>query len=74
MVAASVPSDGDVVIREEARETACVYVLRTLPGPYQLVLPSYELAARHALQFAKRQNVNVWIEDGESDAVRLQDS
>jgi hypothetical protein len=58
MLTRSIPLDGDVVVREEARGTECIYVLRTLPGPDQLVLASYELAARHALAFAKRHHVN----------------
>ena len=66
MLTASLPADGDVVVREGPRDTGYVYVLRTLPGPDQLVLPSYELAARHALQFARRHRVNA--------AVRLQES
>lgn len=66
MAARVVPVDGDIVVREERRDGACTYVLRTVPGADQLTLPHYEQCVQQALAFAARAHVRAWLqgEDG----------
>jgi hypothetical protein len=67
------PQDGDIVIRQENREGAVVYVLHTAPGPDQYVLRTREEAVAHAATVAKRQGVRVWLTDEGYDFVLLED-
>jgi hypothetical protein len=66
------PEDGDVVIREAQGEERCVYILRTYPGPDQLLARSREEAVAKAVGFAKREHVRVWL-DNEADCTLLED-
>jgi hypothetical protein len=73
MTARSTPEDGDIVVREEQRESKVVYVLHTAPGADQYVLRSREDAIRQAVTFAKRQSVRVWLTHGDYDFALLED-
>jgi LPS sulfotransferase NodH len=69
----SVPEDGDIVVREEQRDSKVVYILHTAPGADQYVLRSREDAIRQAVTFAKRQSVRAWLTDEGYDFVLLED-
>ena len=73
MMARSTPEDGDIVVREEQRESKVVYVLHTAPGADQYVLHSREDAIRQAVTLAKRQSVRAWLTDGDYDFTLLED-
>jgi hypothetical protein len=66
------PEDGDVLIREAQGEEHRVYILRTCPGPDQLLARSREEAVAKAIGFAKREQVRVWL-DNEVDCTLLED-
>src|SRR2546428_7019650 len=74
MGARTTPEDGDVVVREEKREGAVVYVLHTAPGADQYVLRSREEAVAQAAAFAKREYVRgAWLTNEGYDFVLLED-
>jgi hypothetical protein len=56
-IARTTPEDGDIVVREEARDGALLYVLHTAPGADQHLLRSRREAVAHALASAKRESV-----------------
>lgn len=63
---ASAPQNGDIVVHEEQRGGTFVYALRTVPGPEQVIIATYERAVEQALTFAKHERVRVWVEtDGD---------
>ena len=65
MLPVPTPDDGDVVVRQEMREGALVYVLRVLPGPDQYLLHTKAEAVGRASAFAMQQHARAWlIEDG----------
>lgn len=64
MVARSIPTHGDVIVRRERRDGMLVYVLYAAPGPDQYVLRTHEEGVAQALTFAKRQGVRAWFTDG----------
>jgi hypothetical protein len=55
------PEDGDIVVQLERREGNRVYVLQTVPGPFQYVLHTRQEAVAQATRFAKRQRVRAWL-------------
>jgi len=66
------PENGDIVVRQEHRGGAVVYVLHTAPGPDEYLLPDADQAARHALALAERQGVRAWLTTDDSyEFVRL---
>ena len=67
------PQDGDIVIRQENREGAVVYVLHSAPGPDQYVLRTREEAVAQATTVVKRQGVRLWLTDEGYDFVLLED-
>ena len=67
------PQDGDIVIRQENREGAVVYVLHTAPGPDQYVLRTREEAVAQAAKVAKQQGVRTWLTDEGYDFLLLED-
>ena len=72
-MARSTPEDGDIVVREEQRDSKVVYILHilhTAPGADQYVLRSREDAIKQAVTFAKRQSVRAWLTDEGYDFVR----
>jgi hypothetical protein len=73
MAARSTPGDGDIVIREEVRDRRVAYVLHTAPGADQYLLHSREDAIAHAVIWAKRQQVRVWLTDEGYDFRLLED-
>ncbi len=53
------PRDGDLlVLRETSANGPCL--VRTVPGPAHLLLPSYKKAVAYALRLAGRVPVDVW--------------
>jgi hypothetical protein len=70
MVARSVPENGDIVVRQETRGDALVYI----SGPDQCLLHTREDAVAHAETFAKSADVRAWFVRGESDFVLLGES
>jgi hypothetical protein len=73
MAVCIIPQDGDVVIRQQNRERAVVYVLRTAPGPDQYVLRSCEEAVAQAVRAAQRQSVRAWLTDEGCNYLLLED-
>jgi hypothetical protein len=73
MLTRTTPQDGDIVVRQEKREGAVVYVLHAAPGPDQYVLRSRDEAVAQAVTFAKRQGVRAWFGDEGDDCVLLDD-
>jgi hypothetical protein len=73
MMARSTPEDGDIVVREEQRDSKVVYILHTAPGADQYVLRSREDAIKQAVTCAKRQSVRAWLTDEGYDFVLLED-
>ena len=72
MVACSIPTDGDVIVRRERRDGMLVYVLHIAPGPDQYVLRTRKEGVAQALTFAKRQEVRAWFTDGGDAFVLLE--
>jgi hypothetical protein len=62
------------MVREEKRDGAHVYVLRTAPGSDQYLLRTREEAVEQAVAFARRHGVRAWFGDGGSGVVLLEDS
>jgi hypothetical protein len=62
MAVRDVPATGDIVVREDRREGAIVYVLSTAHGADQLTTPLYERCVEHALAFASRARVRAWLQ------------
>jgi hypothetical protein len=72
MVARSIPTDGDVIVRRERREGTLVYVLHAAHGPDQYVLRTRKEGVAQALAFAGRQGVRAWFTDGGDAFVLLE--
>jgi hypothetical protein len=72
MVAWSIPTDGDVIVRRERRDGVLVYVLHIAPCPDQYVLRTRKEGAAQGLTFAKRQGVRAWFTDGGDAFVLLE--
>lgn len=65
------PQRGDIVVRKEWREGVIVYALRTVPGPEQLIIQTYDGAVAQAFAFATLQWVCVFVEvDGNFELLR----
>ena len=62
MKARPAPVNGDIVVREDCRDGAIVYVLSTVPGTDQLMSRQYERCVEHALAFARRTRVRAWLQ------------
>ena len=62
MKARPAPENGDVVVREDCRDGAIVYVLSTVQGDDQLTTLQYERSVEHALAFARRARVRAWLQ------------
>ena len=60
----STPVPGDLVVREDTRDGALVYVLSATPGAEQFLLHSREVAIAQARAFARRLGVHAWLADG----------
>jgi hypothetical protein len=73
MLVRTTPQDGDIVIRQEHRDGAVVYVLHTAPGPDQYMLRSRDEAIARAVTSAKRQGVRAWLIDEGHDFLLLDD-
>ena len=70
----STPEDGDIVVREEQREAALVYVLHAAPGADQYLLRMRHEAVLQAQTFAQRERVRAWLTTDEGyDFVLLED-
>jgi hypothetical protein len=54
---------GDVVIAPEVRDSHLVYVLRVEGGTDQLTYHTRTQATATAIEYARRQKVNVWYGD-----------
>ncbi len=72
-IARTTPADGDIVVREETRDGALVYVLHTAPGADRHLLRSRREAVVHALASAKRESVRAWRTDEGFDFALLED-
>jgi hypothetical protein len=77
MLTRASPADGDVVVdicaRQEARESALVYVQNAATGADQYRFRIREEAIAYALPFAKCQHVRAWLTDNWVDFVPLED-
>ena len=62
MAARDVPAIGDIVVREDRRDGAIVYVLSTVHGDDQLTTLQYERSVEHALALARRARVRAWLQ------------
>jgi hypothetical protein len=62
MAARDVPSNGDIVVREDRRDGAIVYVLGTAFGGDEITTFQYERSVEHALAFARRARVRAWLQ------------
>ena len=62
MAARDVPAIGDIVVREDRRDGAIVYVLSTVHGDDQLTTLQYERSVEHALGLARRARVCAWLQ------------
>ena len=69
----STPENGDIVVREEKRQGALVYVLHTAPGADQSLLRRREEALAQALTLARRACVRALLTDEGYDFVLLED-
>ena len=66
MPARATPENGDVLVRQETRDGAVVYILRTAPGTDQYLLRTRADAVVQAVTFAERHGVRAWLlEDGD---------
>jgi hypothetical protein len=67
MTDGSRPADGDIVVREQHRGQLVVYLLRSQPGPDQVIVRCRETALEQAASIANRQHVRAWLTiDGEA--------
>jgi hypothetical protein len=73
MDGANTPEDGDIVVRRDTRNGKPVFVLNTTPGPDQLVLHTRDAAVRQARDFARSQQVRVWVTNGNHDFTLVED-
>ena len=77
MLTRTSPADGDIVVdiyaRQEARESALVYVQNAATGADQYWFRIREEAIAYALPFAKCQHVRAWLTDNWVDFVLLKD-
>ena len=73
MAAPSIPEVGDIVIREERREGASLYVLPAVPGIDQPVLSIREEAVAQGLKCASSLRVRVWLAEGRDDFTLIED-
>jgi hypothetical protein len=71
--ARTTPEDGDIVIREEARHEALVYVLHATPSTNQDLIGSRREAIARARALAKRLCVRAWRIDEGYDFTLLED-
>lgn len=55
------PMDGDIVVREQQRGPRLVYLLRSQPGPDQIVVSSRATALAQARSIALRVRVRAWL-------------
>ena len=55
------PSDGDIVVREQRRGQMLVYLLRSQPGPDQIIVLSRDTALAQARSIATRVHVRAWL-------------
>ncbi len=55
------PMDGDIVVREQRRGQRLVYLLRSQPGPDQVVVSSRATALAQARSIALRVHVRAWL-------------
>ena len=55
------PEDADIVLRQERREGAIVYLLRAAPGTDQYLVRGLDEAIAQAVTFAKREHVRAWL-------------
>ncbi|MNC86995.1 hypothetical protein D3C83_26890 [compost metagenome] len=55
------PMDGDIVVREQQRGQRRVYLLRSQPGPDQIVVSSRATAFAQARSIALRVRVRAWL-------------
>jgi len=62
------PEHGDIVISRLGRPLM-PYALSVLPGPAQILCPTYDEAVRRARYFAARELVDVWVAEDEHDIV-----
>ena len=67
----SAPEDGDIVIRQDEREGRVVFILHTAPGADQYLPHSREEAVAQALEFAQREHVRAWFDNGDDRFVLL---
>ena len=65
------PEGGDVVVREERREGALVYVLHPASALDQLLVRTRDEAASQAVAYAKHQHVRAWFAKGADGFVLL---
>jgi len=56
------PRDGDVIVAPGDPPSA-LYVIAQVPGPPQLMFGSRDAAVNAARRFAKRDAVDVWLEE-----------
>jgi hypothetical protein len=68
------PENGDVIVREEHCEGKRTYVLRTAPGPDQIIIRTSEEATAQAVAFANLQHVRAWLIGGDGALLLLEDS
>ena len=62
MTARDVPVNGDIVVREDRRDGALVYVLSTVSGADEITTFQFERSVEHALAFARRARVRAWLQ------------
>ncbi len=69
----SIPEHGDLVIAQGTRDELGVYIVRSTPGPDQLVVGTRDAALEHARRFAKHQHVRVWLTDVDNNCTLVDD-
>jgi len=67
------PEDGDVVVRQERRDGALVYVLYAASSAHQNLLNTRAEAVAHALAFAESHRMRAWLIAEGHDCVLLGD-
>jgi hypothetical protein len=60
------PEHGDIVISRPGRSLK-PYALSVVPGPAQILCPTYDEALGRARSFAARERVDVWVAEDEYD-------
>jgi hypothetical protein len=73
MAGLSAPEDGDIVIREERSDGACLYVLPAVPGIDLPVVSIREEAVAKGLRCAESLRVRVWLAEGRDDFTLIED-